>query len=47
VERDIVLPSQNGGLINWWAPSRSGIWGPGLGLMNVWKADLGQVGTWA
>jgi len=27
-ERDIVLISQNGGLRNWWAPPRSGIWGP-------------------
>jgi len=28
VERDIVLMSQDGGggLRNWWAPSRSGIW---------------------
>jgi len=27
VKRDIVLMSQNGGLKNWWASSRSGIWG--------------------
>jgi len=26
--RDIVLMRLNGGLRNWWAPSRSGIWGP-------------------
>jgi len=28
MERDIVLMSQNGGLRNWWAPPRSGMWGP-------------------
>jgi len=28
VERDIVLMNQNRGLRNWWAPPRSGIWGP-------------------
>jgi len=28
VERDIVLMSQNKGLINWWAPPSFGMWGP-------------------
>jgi len=40
-ERDIVLMSQNGGLRNWWAFPRSGIWGPRLGPINVCKTDLG------
>jgi len=26
VERDNLLMSQNGGLRNWWAPPRAGIW---------------------
>jgi len=30
VELDIVLMSQNRGLRNWWAPPKSGIWGPSL-----------------
>jgi len=28
VKSDYVLMSQNGGLRNWWAPPRSGIWDP-------------------
>jgi len=39
VERDIVLMSQNGGLRNWWAPPRSGIWGPPV-LAPLMFADL-------
>jgi len=45
VERDIVLMSQNGGLRNWCTSPRSGIWGPGLGSINVFRANLGQVET--
>jgi len=47
VERDIVLMSQNGGLRNCGPLLDLAYGAPGLGPMNVCKADLDQVGTWA
>jgi len=44
MERDIVLMSQNMGLRNWWALLDPAYGAPGLGPINVCRADLGQVG---
>jgi len=47
VERDIVLMSQDGSLRNWWALLDMAYGAPDLGPINVCRADLVQVGTWA
>jgi len=47
MERDIALMSQNGGL-KIAGPLLDLTYGaPGLGLINVCRANLDQVGTWA